>query len=47
MDFYKQYSSGLRLVAKQMDSVYTVSLGVFVDVGCVKEDEKTTVFRIL
>ncbi len=47
MDFYKQYSSGLRLVAKQMDSVYTVSLGVFVDVGCVKEDEKNNGFSHL
>ena len=47
MDFYKQYSSGLRLVAKQMDSVYTVSLGVFIDVGCVKEDEKNNGFSHL
>ena len=38
MDFYKQYPSGLRLVAKRLDNFYTVSLGVFVDVGCVKED---------
>ena len=41
MDFYKQYPSGLRLVAKQLDNFYTVSLGVFVDVGCVKEDAAT------
>ena len=41
MDFYKQYPSGLRLVAKRLDSTYTVSLGVFVDVGCVKEDKST------
>lgn len=39
MDFYKQYPSGLRLVAKQQDFFYTVSLGVFVDVGCVKEQK--------
>ena len=38
MDFYKQYQSGLRLVAVHMDC-YTVSLGVFVDVGCVREDK--------
>ncbi len=36
MDIYKQYPSGLRLVGKQTDC-YTVSLGVFVDVGCVRE----------
>ena len=41
MDFYKQYPSGLKLVAKQMDNFYTVSLGVFVNVGCVKEDAAT------
>lgn len=38
MDFYKQYPSGLRLVAKQLDHLYTVTVGVFVDVGCVKEN---------
>lgn len=37
MDFYKQYPSGLRLVAKQLDHLYTVTVGVFVDVGSVKE----------
>lgn len=37
MDFHKQYPSGLRLVAKQLENFYTVSLGVFVDVGCVRE----------
>lgn len=37
MDIYKQYPSGLRLVAKYIDS-YTVSLGVFVNVGSVRED---------
>ena len=41
MDFYKQYPSGLRLVAKRLDNFYTVSLGIFVGVGCVKEDAKT------
>ena len=41
MDFFKQYPSGLRLVAKQQDNSYTVSLGIFVDVGCVKETDKT------
>lgn len=37
MDFFKQYPSGLRLIAKQLDHLYTVSVGVFVDVGSVKE----------
>ena len=41
MDFFKQYPSGLKLVAKQLDNTYTVSLGVFVDVGCVKETAET------
>ncbi len=41
MDFYKQYKSGLRLVAKKMDNLYTVSFGIFVDVGCVRETEET------
>lgn len=39
MDIYKQYPSGIRLVAKQIDNCYTVSLGIFVDVGCVREDK--------
>jgi len=38
MDFFKQYPSGLRLVAKQLDHLYTVTVGVFVDVGSVKEN---------
>ncbi len=37
MDFYKKYPSGLRLVARQLDNFYTVSFGVYVDVGSVKE----------
>lgn len=41
MDFVKQYPSGLRLVAKQLDNFYTVSLGIFVDVGCVRETDAT------
>ena len=41
MDFYRQYPSGLRLVAKRLDNCYTVTLGVFVGVGCVKEDKST------
>ena len=41
MDFFKQYPSGLKLVAKQLDNTYTVSVGVFVDVGCVKETVET------
>ncbi len=40
MDFCKQYPSGLRLVAKQTDN-YTVSVGVFVNVGSVREDSAT------
>ena len=41
MDFFKQYPSGLRLVAKQQENSYTVSLGIFVDVGCIKESAET------
>lgn len=41
MDFYKQYPSGLRLVAKYLDGFYTVCVGVFVDVGSVKETAET------
>ncbi|MCH5160004.1 MAG: insulinase family protein [Clostridiales bacterium] len=41
MDFFKQYPSGLRLVAKQQSNSYTVSMGIFVDVGCVKETAET------
>ena len=41
MDFFKQYPSGLRLVANQQENSYTVSLGIFVDVGCVKETAET------
>ncbi len=40
MQYFKQYKSGLRLVAKEMD-VYTVSLGLFIGVGSVNEDETT------
>lgn len=41
MEFFKQYPSGLRLVAKRMDNFYTVSLGVYVDVGSIREDAST------
>ena len=41
MDFFKQYPSGLRLVAKQQSDSYTVSLGIYVGVGCVKETPET------
>ena len=41
MEFYKQYPSGLRLVAKRLDNFYTVSFGVYVNVGSSWEDEKT------
>lgn len=39
MDFSKQYPSGLRLVARSEES-YTVSFGIYVDVGSVKETGK-------
>lgn len=38
MDFYKQYKSGLKLVAAKLDNFYTVSFGVFVNVGSVMEN---------
>lgn len=41
MHFYKQYPNGLRLVAEQMDSCYTVSFGIMVNVGSIREDEQT------
>ena len=44
MEFTKKYPSGLTLVAKQIDHAYTVVFGVYVDVGCVLEDEKTNGF---
>ncbi len=44
MDFFKQYPSGLRLVAKQLDHLYTVTVGVFIDVGCVKETAENNGF---
>lgn len=40
MTFFKQYKSGLRLVATQLENFYTVSFGVFVNVGSVLENEK-------
>lgn len=40
MDFFKRYPSGLRLVAKPLDHLYTVTVGVFVDVGSVKETKE-------
>lgn len=41
MQFFKQYPSGLRLVAEQLDYFHSVSLGVFVDVSCVRETSQT------
>lgn len=41
MDFFKQYPSGLKLVAAKMDNFYTVSFGVFVNVGSVLEEDET------
>lgn len=40
MDFYKQYKSGLKLVAVKLDNFYTVSFGVFVNVGSVMENRE-------
>ncbi len=44
MEFTKKYPSGLTLVAKQIDHAYTVVLGVYVDVGSVREDKSTNGF---
>lgn len=44
MKFCKSYPSGLRLVCEQMPSAYSVALGVYVDVGSVREDESTNGF---
>ncbi len=38
MEFSKTYKSGLRLTAKQIPSLYTVSFGIFVDVGSSREE---------
>jgi len=47
MDFCKEYPSGLRLIANKVDNYHTVSFGVMVDVGCVKENEQTNGFSHL
>ncbi len=39
MNLIKKYPSGLTLIASKMDSVYSVAVGVFVNVGSVFEDE--------
>ncbi len=44
MTYTKKYPSGLRLVANQIDYMYTVSFGVYVDVGSVREDKNTNGF---
>lgn len=41
MEFYKQYPSGLRLVAKYLDNFYTVATGVYVNVGSIRETAET------
>lgn len=41
MEFYKQYPSGLRLVAKYMENFYTVAMGVYVNVGSIRETAET------
>jgi predicted Zn-dependent peptidase len=40
MEFVKTYPSGLRVVAKLMPSSYAVSLGVYVNVGSIREDKE-------
>ncbi len=44
MEYYKQYPSGLRLVAKRLDGFYTVSFGIYVNVGSSWENEQTNGF---
>ncbi|MCM1043498.1 MAG: insulinase family protein [Corallococcus sp.] len=39
MEYSKTYKSGLRLVAKHMPSLYTVCLGIYVNVGSIREDK--------
>jgi len=41
MQYCKTYKSGLRLVARKMPSLFTVSFGVFVNVGSVREQGQT------
>ena len=41
MQYCKTYKSGLRLVARKMPSLFTVSFGVFVNVGSVREEGLT------
>ena len=41
MQYCKTYKSGLRLVAYKMPSLFTVSFGVYVNVGSIREDEST------
>ncbi len=41
MQYCKTYKSGLRLVARKMPSLFTVSFGVFVNVGSVREEGAT------
>lgn len=40
MEFFKTYKSGLRVVAKQIPNSFTVSLGVYVNVGSVREEKQ-------
>lgn len=44
MEFVKRYPNGLRLVAKRMEGFYTVSFGIFVNVGSVCENDKENGF---
>lgn len=38
MEIIKTFASGLRLVATHMPTMYTVSCGIYIDVGSVRED---------
>lgn len=41
MEFFKQYPSGLKLIAKRLDNFHTVCFGIYVNVGSVREDAST------
>ncbi len=41
MEIIKTFASGLRLVATHMPTMYTVSCGIYIDVGSVREDAST------
>ncbi|MCM1289085.1 MAG: insulinase family protein [Corallococcus sp.] len=41
MEFFKQYPSGLKIIAKRLDNFHTVCFGIYVNVGSVREDVTT------